>query len=53
MELPVFFGKNLCQIAKALINIAHPDDMEMPEKPSFERSKQFYNVILTIPWEYL
>ena len=35
------FGKNLRQRAKALINIAHPDDREMLEKASFERFKQF------------
>jgi acyl-CoA hydrolase len=35
------FGKNLRQRAKALINIAHPDDREMLEKSCFERFKQF------------
>ena len=31
------YGKNLCQRAKALIDIAHPDDREMLEKASWER----------------
>jgi acyl-CoA hydrolase len=35
------FGKNLRQRAKALINIAHPDDREMLEKNCFERFKIF------------
>jgi acyl-CoA hydrolase len=35
------FGKNLRQRAKALINIAHPDDREMLEESCFERFKQF------------
>lgn len=35
------FGKNLRQRAKALIDIAHPDDREMLEKASFERFKRF------------
>ena len=35
------FGKNLRQRAKALINIAHPDDREMLEKSCFERYKLF------------
>jgi acyl-CoA hydrolase len=35
------FGKNLRQRARALINIAHPDDREMLEKSCFERFKQF------------
>jgi acyl-CoA hydrolase len=35
------FGKNLRQRAKALINIAHPDDREMLEKSCFERFKLF------------
>jgi acyl-CoA hydrolase len=35
------FGKNLRQRAKALINIAHPDDREMLEASCFERFKQF------------
>ncbi|HNP53538.1 MAG TPA: acetyl-CoA hydrolase/transferase C-terminal domain-containing protein [Ferruginibacter sp.] len=35
------FGKNLRQRAKALIEIAHPDDREMLEKASFERFKIF------------
>ena len=35
------FGKNLRQRAKALINIAHPDDREMLEKSCFERFKQY------------
>ncbi len=33
------FGKNLRQRAKALINIAHPDDREALEKACFERFK--------------
>jgi len=35
------FGKNLRQRAKALIEIAHPDDREMLEKASVERFKEF------------
>lgn len=35
------FGKNLRQRAKALINIAHPDDREMLEQSCFERFKIF------------
>lgn len=35
------YGKNLRQRAKALIDIAHPDDREMLEKASFERFKIF------------
>lgn len=35
------FGQNLRQRAKALINIAHPDDREMLEKACFERFKVF------------
>jgi acyl-CoA hydrolase len=35
------FGKNLRQRAKALINIAHPDDREMLERSCFERFKEF------------
>lgn len=35
------FGKNLRQRAKALINIAHPNDREMLEASCFERFKQF------------
>lgn len=35
------FGKNLRERAKALINIAHPDDREMLERSCFERFKQF------------
>lgn len=35
------FGKNLKQRAKALINIAHPDDREGLEKACFERFKMF------------
>ena len=31
------YGKNLSQRAKALIDIAHPDDREMLEKASWER----------------
>ncbi|MFN9115860.1 MAG: acetyl-CoA hydrolase/transferase family protein, partial [Bacteroidota bacterium] len=34
-------GRNLRQRAKALIDIAHPDDREMLEKASFERFKVF------------
>ncbi len=34
-------GMNLRQRAKALINIAHPDDREMLEKACFERFKVF------------
>ncbi|HXL58053.1 MAG TPA: acetyl-CoA hydrolase/transferase C-terminal domain-containing protein [Chitinophagaceae bacterium] len=36
-----FWGKNLRQRAKALINIAHPDDREILDKACFERFKQF------------
>jgi acyl-CoA hydrolase len=35
------FGKNLRQRAKALIDIAHPDDREALEKSCFERFKIF------------
>jgi acyl-CoA hydrolase len=35
------FGKNLRQRAKALINIAHPDDRENLDKCCFERFKHF------------
>jgi acyl-CoA hydrolase len=35
------FGQNLRQRAKALINIAHPDDRENLEKACFERFKIF------------
>jgi acyl-CoA hydrolase len=35
------FGKNLRQRAKALINLAHPDDREELEKACFERFKIF------------
>ena len=35
------FGKNLRQRAKALIDIAHPDDREALEKSCFERFKRF------------
>jgi acyl-CoA hydrolase len=35
------FGKNLRQRAKALINIAHPDDREELERACFERFKVF------------
>ncbi|MFZ1750791.1 MAG: acetyl-CoA hydrolase/transferase C-terminal domain-containing protein [Saprospiraceae bacterium] len=35
------YGKNLRQRAKALINIAHPDDREMLEKACFDRFKIF------------
>lgn len=35
------FGKNLRQRAKALVDIAHPDDRAMLEKACFERFKVF------------
>ncbi len=35
------FGKNLRQRAKALINIAHPDDRELLEKACYDRFKVF------------
>ncbi len=35
------FGKNLRQRAKALIEIAHPEDREMLERASFERFRNF------------
>jgi acyl-CoA hydrolase len=35
------FGQNLRQRAKALINIAHPDDRESLERSCFERFKLF------------
>lgn len=35
------YGKNLKQRARALINIAHPDDREDLEKSCFERFKMF------------
>ncbi|MGE5107817.1 MAG: acetyl-CoA hydrolase/transferase family protein [Sphingobacteriales bacterium] len=35
------FGKNLRQRAKALIEIAHPDDREMLERECFNRFKHF------------
>lgn len=35
------YGKNLKQRARALINIAHPDDRETLEKSCFERFKMF------------
>ena len=35
------YGKNFRQRAKALIDIAHPDDREMLEKSCFERFKIF------------
>jgi len=35
------FGKNLRQRAKALIDIAHPDDREALERACFERFKVF------------
>jgi acyl-CoA hydrolase len=35
------FGQNLRQRAKALINIAHPDDREGLERAAFERFKEF------------
>ena len=35
------FGKNLRQRAKAMINIAHPDDRELLEKACYERFKIF------------
>lgn len=37
------FGKNLRQRARALINIAHPDDREGLERSCHERFKQFGN----------
>jgi acyl-CoA hydrolase len=35
------YGENLRQRARALVNIAHPDDREMLEKACFERFKLF------------
>lgn len=35
------FGKNLRQRAKALIEIAHPDDRQLLEEACFERFRQF------------
>ena len=35
------YGKNLKQRARALIEIAHPDDREMLEKASFDRFRNF------------
>ncbi len=35
------YGKNMRQRAKALIDIAHPDDRETLEKAGFERFKRF------------
>ena len=35
------FGKNLRQRAKALIDIAHPDDRDLLEQACFERFKVF------------
>ena len=35
------WGKNLRQRAKALINIAHPDDRQALDKACFERFKEF------------
>ena len=35
------FGKNLRQRAKALIDIAHPEDRDMLEKACFERFNHF------------
>jgi acyl-CoA hydrolase len=35
------FGKNLRQRARALIDIAHPDDREMLERSCFERFRVF------------
>lgn len=35
------WGKNMRQRAKAIINIAHPDDREMLEKSCWERFKHF------------
>jgi acyl-CoA hydrolase len=35
------YGKNLRQRAKALINIAHPEDRELLEQTCYERFKQF------------
>ena len=36
------YGKNLRQRAKALINIAHPDDRETLTQQCFDRFKVFY-----------
>ena len=36
------YGKNLRQRARALIDIAHPDDREALEKQCVERFKIFY-----------
>ncbi|MBL7741105.1 MAG: acetyl-CoA hydrolase/transferase family protein [Chitinophagaceae bacterium] len=41
------FGKNLRQRAKALIDIAHPDDRETLERSCFERFKHFGETTLT------
>jgi acyl-CoA hydrolase len=35
------YGKNLRQRAKALINIAHPDDREMLTQACYDRFKIF------------
>lgn len=35
------YGKNMRQRARALIDIAHPDDREMLERAAFDRFKQF------------
>jgi acyl-CoA hydrolase len=35
------FGKNLRQRARALIDIAHPDDREILERSCFERFRVF------------
>jgi acyl-CoA hydrolase len=39
------YGKNLRQRAKALIDIAHPDDREMLERTAFDRFKVFEHSI--------
>ena len=36
------FGKNYQQRAKALINIAHPDDREALERAAYDRFKNLY-----------
>ena len=42
------FGRNLRQRAKALIDIAHPDDREALERACFERFKIFDSSISTV-----
>lgn len=37
------YGKNLKQRARALVDIAHPDDREQLERACFERFKLFYD----------